>query len=213
MADNRIISDLIGTIRTYFKIATVRLKDASGVLEVRNAGDTAYAQANAHTVNIAGSNASNKVSLTAPAGLSGNVSLTLPPDAGTNGWLLKTDGSGTLTFTAPASNATVMQVEAFTEATSSPLTIVTPAANSVVSKVTVVVDSAASAGSPTFSVGIAGTTERDMAAADVDLKIAGIYEVTPMSDCGGTPGAIIATIVASAQTFSGRVYVEVTVPA
>jgi hypothetical protein len=213
MAD-RILSDLIGTIRAYFKIATVRLKDSSGVLEVKNSGDTAYANANAHTLGIAGSNASNKVTLTAPAGLGGNVALVLPPAVGTLGYVLSdTDGAGTLGFVAPTSNAATIQVEEFTQATSSPITILAPADDSVITRVIVVVDSAASAGSPTLSVGVAGTAGRDMAATDNNLKAAGIYEVNPMTDVGTDPGDIIATLVPDSQTFSGRVYVEVTVPA
>ena len=211
---NRIVSDLIGTIRTYFKIATVRLKDTSGVLEVKNAGDTAYANANAHTLGILGSNAANKVTLTAPAGLADNVALVLPAAVGTLGWVLTdSDGAGTLAFAAPTSNAATIQVEEFTEATSSPITILAPEDDSVISRVIVVVDSAAGAGSPTISVGVSGTLERDMAAADVDLTTAGIYEVAPLTDVGTDPGDIIATITPDSQTFSGRVYVEVTVPA
>jgi hypothetical protein len=210
---DRKLSDLIGTARDYFMLAVVRLKNSTGVLEVRNEGDTAYANANVHTLGVAGSNASNKVTLTAPAGLSGSVSLTLPPDAGTDGWLLKTNGSGTLTWVAPGSNAAVMQVESFTQATSSPLTIIAPADDSVVSRVIIVVDSAASAGSPTISVGISGDTDRDMLTTDSNLLAVGIYEVAPMTDVGTDPDDIIATIVPNGQTFSGRVYVEITVPA
>lgn len=210
---NRVLSDLIGTIRTYFKIATVRLKDTSGVLEVKNAGDTAYVQENVHTLGIAGSNASNKITLAAPAGLAGNVALTLPPDAGTDGWVLKTDGNGVTSWITPVSNSAYIQLESFTQATSSPLTILAPEDASVVSKVIVVVDSAASAGSPTLSVGVAGTVERDMAAADNDLKTVGVYEVTPMTQLGASPGDIIATLVPDSQTFSGRIYLEITIPA
>jgi hypothetical protein len=210
MAD-RTISDLMATLKNYFKIGTVRLKNTSGTLEVRTVGDTSYAQANASIVGIAGSNASNKVLLQVPAGLGGNVSLTLPPDAGTVGYVLRTDGNGILTWVPVASNASVIQEEGFTQATSSPLTIVAPEDNSVVSRVIIAVDSAASAGSPTLNIGTAGDPDRDMDETEVDLKTVGIYEVAPMTDVGEDPDDIIASIVPDSQTFSGRIYLEVTV--
>jgi hypothetical protein len=48
-------------------------------------------------------NGTNKVQLIAPASLSGDVTLTLPSDDGDNGQLLKTDGSGNLSFATPFS--------------------------------------------------------------------------------------------------------------
>ncbi len=48
-------------------------------------------------------NGTNKVQLIAPASLSGDVTLILPSDDGDNGQLLKTDGSGNLSFATPFS--------------------------------------------------------------------------------------------------------------
>ncbi len=48
-------------------------------------------------------NGTNKVQLIAPATLSGDVVLTLPTNDGDNGQLLKTDGSGNLSFATPFS--------------------------------------------------------------------------------------------------------------
>ena len=48
-------------------------------------------------------NGTNKVQLIAPASLSGDITLTLPSDDGDNGQLLKTDGSGNLSFETPFS--------------------------------------------------------------------------------------------------------------
>lgn len=39
---NEIFSRLTRTMSTYFRIGIIRLKDNSAVLDVRNAGDTAY---------------------------------------------------------------------------------------------------------------------------------------------------------------------------
>lgn len=48
-------------------------------------------------------NGSNKVKLIAPSTLSGDVTLTMPSNDGDNGQLLKTDGSGNLSFATPFS--------------------------------------------------------------------------------------------------------------
>ena len=155
----RTISDLVGTLKTYFKIGATgpRLKNSTGTLEIRNSGDSAYAQTNTSTIGFAGSNASNKVTVTAPAGLSGNVALTLPATTPSQGQVLAaSDGSGTLGWSAPVSNGVQVHSDAFTQATSSPYTIFTPPENAIITRVTVNVTSAASAGSPTLSIGVAG---------------------------------------------------------
>lgn len=215
MALARFISDLVGTLQTYFKIGTIRITDNSGVVEAKNAGGTAYTSATVTSVKHLGANASNGVVLSAPSDLADNVTLTLPGAVGTIGWgLVDTDGAGTLGFAASgASNAELCQVEAFTEATSSPLTIFAPPDNCTITRVQVLVSAAAAAGSPTISIGVAGTAERDMAAAEVDLKTAGLYEVQPLTALSTDPGDIIATITPSAQTFTGKVYLYYATPA
>lgn len=95
--------------------------------------------------------------------------------------------------------------EAFTQATSSPLTIVTPTNGEIVRKVIVEVTTAATAGSPTISVGVSGTTNAYMDTTENNLKEVGVYEVEPM--VSNSAAAVIATIVVSAQTFVGKVTV------
>jgi UDP-N-acetyl-D-mannosaminuronic acid transferase (WecB/TagA/CpsF family) len=51
------------------------------------------------------SDASNKLTLQAPTAITSNFSLTLPNGTGSNGQVLKTDGSGNLSFTDQASGA------------------------------------------------------------------------------------------------------------
>lgn len=53
-------------------------------------------------VQVYGSNANNYVELTAPAGLASNPSFKLPSADGTSGQVLKTDGSGNLSWLTPA---------------------------------------------------------------------------------------------------------------
>ncbi len=50
-------------------------------------------------------NGSNKVTLKAPNSLAGDLTLTLPATDGSNGHILTTDGSGNLSFAAPASSS------------------------------------------------------------------------------------------------------------
>jgi len=151
----RWLSDFVGTGKDFFRIGFtgVRLKNSSGILEIRNAGDTGDTPIKAYDR---------------------------------------------------------IHQEAFTQATSSPITIVTPTNGEIVRKVIVEVTTAAAAGSPTISVGVSGTVEAYMAAAENNLKEVGVYEVEPM--VSNAAAAIIATIVVSAQTFVGKVTVVFGLP-
>lgn len=51
---NRILSTLTRTISSYFRIGAIRIKDSSGAVHLRNAGDTAYADLNADDGTFAG---------------------------------------------------------------------------------------------------------------------------------------------------------------
>ena len=57
----------------------------------------------------------------------------------------------------------------FTQATSSPALLLDPPDAAVLSKIVIVVDTAASAGAPTCSIGISGDADRDMDELDCDL--------------------------------------------
>lgn len=209
----RFLSDAVGTLASYFKINTVRLKDSSNILQVRDSADSAFAKLDAHTVGLQGSNATYQVSLTAPAGLGADLDLTLPATDGTNGQVIKTNGSGALSFTDSVSNAELCQELAFTEATSSPATIFTPPDNALITRCQIQVTAAAAGGSPTVSIGISGDADRDMDELEVNLLTAALYEVQPMTDVGGTPGAIILTITVDGQTFTGEARVWYVIPA
>lgn len=96
---NQILSRLTQTISTYFRIGTIRIKDSSGVVQMRNEGDTAYADISAKTVKVQGTNTSNAVILDAPSSLGSSVTLTLPDAVGSvNQVLADTGGDGTLAF-------------------------------------------------------------------------------------------------------------------
>lgn len=215
MSVSRFLSDLIGTMAAYFRVgggSGFRLSNSSGTCNVENAGGTSKAPLGTHTLNLHGSNATNKISITAPAGLGGDVNFVFPDNDGSANQLMGTDGSGNLSFYDAVSSGELCQQEAFTQGTSSPMTIFTPPANAVITRVQIEVTSAASAGAPLVSVGIAADNDRDMETTQSDLKTAGLYEVTPMSDVGGTPGAINLYITPDSQTFSGETRVWYVVP-
>ena len=177
---------------------------------VRNGADSANASVQTAGVEISDPGSGNVVSLTAPT-LGGNVSLVLPDSDGSPGEFLQTNGTGTLSWASSSSNADITDSTAFDQ-TSGTLAMFTPPANALIRRVTAVVDSAAGGGSPTLKIGVSGTLDKYMETGHNDLKNAGIYETIPeIQETTALP--IIATVVASSQTFSGRLYVTYAVPA
>lgn len=207
---NQVLSSLTRTMQSFFRIGNVRLKDASGVVQARNSGDTAFADVAAAQLRVQGANATNAVILNAPAALGANVTFVLPNADGATGDFLKTNGAGTLSFTGAQVDAEKVQSEAFTQATSSPLTVFTPANGTLITKVQIEVTAAGAGGSPTAAVGVSGTTGAYMATTENDLKEAALYEVEP--NITNTGQAVILTLVPSAQTFTGVVRVWYAIP-
>lgn len=209
---NLILSNLTRTISTYFRIGTIRIKDSSAVLQARNAGDTAFIDVAGKQIRIQGNNATNAIILNSPNGLGASVTYTLPGTDGSTGQVLSTNGSGTLSWASVSANADLTQVEAFTEATSSPLTIFTPPANAIIRLVIIEVTAAAAGGTPTVKAGTALDDDAYMLVTENDLLETGVYEVQPLVSAGGSPSAVILTITPDSQTFSGNVYVVYTNP-
>jgi hypothetical protein len=96
----------------------------------------------------------------------------------------------------------------FTQATSSPALLLDPPNGSVITKVVIVVDTVASSGAPSCSVGISGTVARDMGITDSNLKVIGTYIVEPYTACGTDGANISLTITPDSQTFAGRCYLH-----
>ncbi len=205
---DQVISRLVRTLSSYFRFGAVRLKDNSGVVQLRDATDSSFADGGVNKIRVYGTNASNSVNLAVAGGLGASLTLTLPSADGATGAALTTDGAGTLSFTSLNAVGINVQTEAFTEATSSPLTIFTPPANATILRVIVKITAAAAGGSPTLDVGVSGTVGLYMANTDIDVSTVGTYTVEPNANVGGSPSAVILTIVPSAQTFTGAVYVE-----
>lgn len=195
------------TMQSIFRIGDINVKDVSGVVQLRNAGDTAYADAAVNRIRIQGANATNAVVLTAPGALGSSVTFTLPGADGATGQALVTDGAGVLSFADIAAAANLTQYEAFTEATVSPVTVFTPPDDAVIIEVYIQILAAAAAAGGTLSVGIAGDTDAYMQTDENDTTIVAVYKVHPLEEVGVSPDPVILTIVPGAQTFSGEVYV------
>lgn len=221
-------SDLFGTSLAYFKIGITgpRIKNDSGVVAIRNNADGADANLRAALVQVsgnslelnsdaAGSGADRKFTLARPAsGMSADVTLTLPPSAGSAGQALVSDGSGNLSFQDAGSTANCDKIDttALAFGSSSPVAMFTTGANDIITKIQVIVDTAFDGTAPSLSIGISGTASKYMGANEIDLKTVGIYEVHPGLAAQGAE-ALIATYSAdSSAAGAARILVHRATP-
>jgi hypothetical protein len=226
-----IISDIIGTTKAFFKIggtSGVRLKNNSGNLQVRNPGDSADAEITASKVNVsgnsidinsdaAGAGADWKLTLQRPSsGMSADVVLTLPPDDGTPGQVLGTDGSGNLTFVTAGDTSLAVKMDttslAFNDA--SPVSLFNIGANDIIDHIDVVIDTPFD-GSPALSIGIVGTTSKYAGTTDIDLTEAAgtVFQVHPGKDAQGAESLIATYADGGATAGAARIIVYYGEPA
>lgn len=226
-----LFSDLWGTTKAYFKVGGttgVRLKNSAGDLLVRNTGDTADAAITASKANIsgdvidinsdaAGSAADWKYTIQRPAaGMTAAVTLTLPVDDGTPGQVLGTDGAGALSFVSAGSTSLADKLDTTSLAfgTVSPVAMFTTGAADIVDYIDVIIDTPFTPGTPTMSIGVAGTTSKYAGTTDVDLTAAAgtVFTIHPGLDAQGAE-ALIATYVAStASAGAARIVVHYATP-
>lgn len=221
-------SDLLGTSLTKFRIglAGATIKSNAGVVEMKNTADNAFAglkalilQATGNTIelnaNAAATGTDYKYSIARPStGMTAAVTVTLPPTLGTAGQVLQTDGAGNLSYVAAGSTAACQTTGSRSIAfgSTSPVAMFTLPVNAVVNNVRVIVDVAFN-GTPSLSIGVAGTTSKYMSATQMDLSAVGISEVYPGLTPLGTTEAIIATYAAGGATVgSARVEIDYSVP-
>lgn len=225
--------DLLGTVFSKFQIGigatAVNIKEVSGKLRARNKADAADAPIVGSIISASGdvlelnedaaaAGADWKMSLARPAaGMTAAMTLTLPPTVGSPNQVLTTDGStGVLSWQTVASGTdkVVTDTTSIAFGAASPLTMFTLPANAVVSNVTVVIDTPFN-GTPTLSVGVAGTLSKYLASTQVDLTSAATvsFEVEPGLASVGTTEAIIATYAAGGATAgAGRLLVAYSIP-
>jgi len=224
--------DLKGTTQSSFQIQKggPRFRNASGVLEARNAADSAYADFVALILraagdslvlnnDAAGSGADWKMTFARPtSGMTADVVYTMPA-APINGYYLTTDGSGNLSW-ATVSTPSV-QERITVDSTplvfgdSSPVAMFTLPTGAVVHWVDVVVDTAFD-GTPTLNIGIAGDTDKYADENDIDLTSGAKdrWRSHPNELPPGSPEAIIATYVDGGATVgAARLLVAYSIPA
>lgn len=223
--------NLFGTLGSYFRLGFTgpRLKDSSGNLVVRNAGDSADANITAAKVSAsgntiefnsdaAGAGADWIYKLTRPSsGMAAAVELTLPPTDGSPGQVLGTDGSGNLDWVSAASTEALTHRDTTSLAfgSTSPVAMFTLPANAVLDSVTIIVDTPFN-GTPSMSVGVSGTASKYVASSQVDLTMAAKTKF--IIDCaepanGSTEALIITYAAGGASAGAARVLVDYSVPA
>ena len=225
------IIDALGTLLTKFQIGIggVNLKNNSGNLLVRNSADNADAALTASQLNnsgdvivinsdASGSAADWSVTFGRPSsGMTGNTAFRLPPNNGTAAFVLQTDGSGNTSWiaNAGATNQGVTDTTALVFGSTSPIAMFTLPANASIKAVRVIVDTAFN-GTPSISVGIAGTTSKYVASTQVDLlDVAGakIYEIYPNTIPVNNAENLIITYAANGATVgAARVQVDYVIP-
>jgi hypothetical protein len=225
-----IFDDLLGTIRTSFQLGIngLRLKNASGRISARNAADSADVNFRAAALetsadagivinaDAAGSGADWPVTIARPAsGMAAPYTLTVPPTPGTAGQILRTDGAGNTDWVTNPTGAEKLSFDttSFVFGSASPISMFTLPANAIVGEVVIYVDTAFN-GTPSLSIGVAGTASKYLASTQVDLTQDAEFRASPGLLANGSPEAIIATYAAGSATVgAGRIVVQYAVPA
>lgn len=223
----RWLSDLVGTATGYLRLGLsgVRLKNSSGNLQVRNAGDSADAELTASKVNVSGPDLvldsdGNALTLSRNSGQSGALQVVYPAAKGTDGFHLA-QKAGTaagvieLELVAPVTNGLLVDVTDLAFGSSSTVTMFILPSTAVIHKVEVVVDTSWDTAA-TLSVGVnGGSSSKYLASSQADLQAAAatVFEVNPALDAAGSPEDLeIAYSAASATAGAARVMVHYSVP-
>lgn len=224
------ILDLLGTSLTSFQlgIAGLRLKNITAKIRARNAADNADAPlvgsviaASGDFIEInedaAGAAADWKYTVSRPAaGMTAALTLVLPPNAGTPGFALTTDGAGNAAWSAVASGTDkqITDTTSIAFGSAASVAMFNLPIGGVIDTVKVVVDTAFN-GAPTLSVGITGTLSKYLSATSVDLTAAAttVFEVTPGVPAPAAIEALLASFAAGGATAgAARVLVAYSIP-
>ena len=224
--------DLLGTsygkLQVGIDAAALNLKAVAGKFRARNKADSAdvpvvgsviaasgdFLELNEDAVGAA---ADWKYTLARPAaGMTANRTIVLPPDAGTPGFAVVTDGAGNWSYVAVAAGNDKIITDTTTLAfgSVSPLAMFNLPATAVIDEVKVVIDTPFN-GTPSLSIGIAGTVSKYLSATQVDLtQAAGTScEVDPALASAAGIEAMIATYAAGGATAgSARLLVSYSIP-
>lgn len=226
-----LFADLLGTLNTTFQIAKagVKLKNNAAALEIKAADGTTDAPVTASKVSVsgdvleinsdaAGSGADWKYTIQRPAtGMGAAVTLTIPPNDGSPGQVLQTDGNGVLVWATASVTEYMLACDTTTinwDTTPGAVAMLSVPVGGIVEKVRVIIDTTFNGTTAaTLTVGTAGTPTKYMSSTQNDLKgtAKDVYEVNPgEAAVSGSPEAVIATFAAASggSPSAGSVRVE-----
>lgn len=222
--------DLMGTVLSYFQIGFTgpRLKNSSGNLSVRNPADSADAEITASKVNIsgnaidlnsdaAGAGADWRLSIQrAIAGMTANLTFLWPSNYGTNGQALVSDGTGNMSWASVGNTAICGKYDSTSIAfgTASPVALLTTTATDIIARVSIVIDTAFN-GTPSLSIGVAGTTSKYGPSTSIDLTQAAgtTIQLHPSLAAQGVENLIATYAAGGASAGAARIIVEYVSPA
>lgn len=235
------ILDLKATSESSFNIGiasdAIKLKNASGVLHLRNKADSSYIDLAVRDISVvagyfdqlnvtgefltlnsdaAGSGSDWLMTLRRPtAGMSANVDYTFPATP-TNGYFLTTDASGNMSWAAVSSPSVTEKVTvdstSFNAASfSGPLAMFTLPAQAIIHRVEIIVDTAFD---DVPSVQVTGFTLGSiMGSGQSDLTDASRFVAEPNFTALVGTEAISASFVGTPTVGAGRILVHYSIPA
>ena len=225
--------DILGSVYSKFQLGlgstAVNVKEVAGKLRVRNKADAADAPLVGSVIAASGDllelneDAANagadwKMTLNRPAsGMTAQVNLTLPPTVGSPGQVLSTDGAtGVTSWTTVASgnDKVITDTTALAFGSGASVAMFNLPVGAVVANVVVTVDTPFN-GTPSLSVGIAGTLSKYLASNQVDLTQAATvsFDVEPGLPAPGAVEALLATYSAGGATAgAARILVAYSIP-
>ena len=224
--------DALGTSYSKFQVGlgatAAAIKVAAGKLRARNAADTldmpivgSIIAASGDVIEInedaASAGADWKYSIQRPAaGMTAALSLTLPPDAGSAGFALVTNGAGVASWQAVAggNDKIITDTTSLAFGSGATVSMYNHPIGAVIEGIQVVIDTAFN-GTPTMSIGIAGTVSKYVASNLLHLTEAAgtVFDIVPGVQAAAGIEAIIATYAAGGATAgAARIITSYSIP-
>ena len=161
-------------------------------------GRVKVAQANIREVEVVAPDG-RKTTIKMAVGASGDILFVFPNNDGNPGDFLGTDGAGNLVWSPPGGqNAETVADYELNHNSASPLNLVNMQDGTQISKIVVVVDTPfdTTGSIPTLQIGIGGTIDKYVAAADIDLQNANVY-IIDVEQLEASAAQMIATYAAA----------------
>ena len=226
--------DLFGTVRDFFRLGVQgpRIKSASGTIQARNPGDTAFIAlqallyqtfGNDFELNSGSTNtgADWRFTIRRPStGMTESITLVLPstPPAAGQALTVASFAAGVITTqwsnVAGGNDKPTVDTTAIAFGTASPIAMLNLPANAVFLNASLIVDTPFNS-APSLSICIAGQTSKYMPSTQIDLTAAAgtIFSADPGLVPVGSIEAIIGTYAAGGATVgAGRILVEWAIP-